>query len=528
MGTNNFTIKELSDFHRQNLQKFTDLEDKVTKLSQKLDEQSTDSKAFHEKMSNSFDLLDSQMAELLQNSRRNNGDLGIFGTPGFTPPRENPRGWVQKSERYFQIHNIEEHQKVSVASIYLEGKADKWFLNFQIAKPFLSWKKLSEGVYARFENPVDDNFIGSFNKLCQVTTVEEYFEQFEALMLKSNPHLTEQYFVMSFISGLKAEIKNFILMFCPATLLQAFSLARMQEHKSRSGNTTPKSSPPISPIKKLTREQMRARKEKGSCYNCDVVYTPGHICKRQQLFMVQVEQPESSEEVEEEIYEEDVESPVESDMEISLHALTGNANGDTIRIPCTIKKQKISILTDTGSTHNFIDCALVKSLKCQIEQTTPMLVTVDNGDKTVSTGVCSQLHWSMQGHKFSEDLRMLPLGGCDMVLGADWLRKKGDVIFNLSKICISFIYQGKKITLQGTTDKVTLKMMSCKAFKNFLSKTSHGLIGQVSSTALSEIPTSVPEPFTKLIHEFQDIFDNPKQLPPTRILYPSIPLKPNS
>ncbi|XP_026409868.1 uncharacterized protein LOC113304966 [Papaver somniferum] len=615
MGSTNFTIKELSDFHRKNLQKLTDLDTKITKLIQQLDEQSTDSKAFQEKTNNSFektsnifDLLTSQMAELIQASRRKNGDPGILGTPGFTPPGsnqfvhsfggktsharqqrtpnlefprfdgENPHGWVQKSGRYFQIHGIEEHQKVSVASIYLEGKADKWFLNFQIGKPFLSWKEISEGVCARFENPVDDNFIGSFNKLCQITTVEEYFEQFEApkaLMLSSNPHLTEQYFVEGFISGLKAEIKNYVLMFYPATLLQGFSLSRMQEQKCtqqakatkpfqrpfsnsfthnmtyqtitpqpkpihtttttitspftpRSGNTTPKSSPPIPPIKRLTQEQMRARREKGLCYNCDVVYSTGHVCKSQQLFMEQVQQPESSEEAKEEVYEEDVESPVESDMKISLHALTGNVNGDTIRILGTIERHKILILIDTGSTHSFIDCTLVRTLKCQVEQTSPMLVTVDNGDKTISSGVFSQFHWSMQGHNFSEDLRMLPLGGCDMVLGADRLRKQGEVMFNLSKLCISFNYKGNKITLQGSTVKVLLKMISCNAFKKNLSKTSHGIIGKLSSISVCEIPKSIPEPITRLIQEFSDIFDEPKQLPRTRSLFHSIPLKPNS
>ncbi|KAI3867975.1 hypothetical protein MKX03_035191 [Papaver bracteatum] len=88
MGTNNFTLKELSDFHTQNLAKFNDLDTKVTKISQQLDEQSTDSKAFQENTNRSLSLLTSQMVELLQASRRNNGDR-ILGTPIFTPPGGN-------------------------------------------------------------------------------------------------------------------------------------------------------------------------------------------------------------------------------------------------------------------------------------------------------------------------------------------------------------------------------------------------------------------------------------------------------
>ncbi|XP_026433888.1 uncharacterized protein LOC113331395 [Papaver somniferum] len=478
---------------------------------------------------------------------------------------ENPRGWVQKSERYFHIHSTEENQKVSVASIFLEGKADKWFLNFQIGKPFLSWRELADGVCARFENPVDDNFIGSFNKLCQVTTVEEYFEQFEslkALMLSSNPHLNEQYFVMSFISGLKTEIKNSVLMFQPPTLLQAFSLSRMQEQKCvqqpkpskpfqrsftnsfsntrpyqaslspfppkpiqttttvsspftpKSGNSTPKSSPPLPPIKRLTQEQMTVRREKGLCYNCDVVYTPGHICKRQQLFMVQVEKPESSEEAEEEVFEETVESPVESDMDISLHALTGAVAGDTIRIPGTIKRHKVSILIDTGSTHSFIDCELARKLNCSISPTGHMLVIVVNGDKT--------------NHHFTEDLRILPLGGCDMMLGAYWLRRLGDITFNFSKLSIAFKYQGKKIVLIGEPEYPTLSIMSSEAAEKYFSKNNHGMVGQLFSITPQSSSSLTPPSILPLLQEFQDIFEEPKQLPPTRNLDHTIPLKPNS
>lgn len=81
-------------------------------------------------------------------------------------------------------------------------------------------------------------------------------------------------------------------------------------------------------------------------------------------------------------------SHIESDMEISLHALTRNTSGDTIRIPGFVKKKAISILIDTRSTHSFIDSALAKSLQCSTEQTDSLLVTVDNGDKIVSSGMC--------------------------------------------------------------------------------------------------------------------------------------------
>ncbi|TXG48807.1 hypothetical protein EZV62_024682 [Acer yangbiense] len=51
-------------------------------------------------------------------------------------------------------------------------------------------------------------------------------------------------------------------------------------------------------------------------------------------------------------------------------------------------------------------------------------VAVADRTKLTSNAFCRQLKWNMQGKKFQADLRLLPLGGCDMVLGIHWLRNK--------------------------------------------------------------------------------------------------------
>ncbi|XP_026458919.1 uncharacterized protein LOC113359517 [Papaver somniferum] len=215
-------------------------------------------------------------------------------------------------------------------------------------------------------------------------------------------------------------------------------------------------------------------------------------------------------------------------MEISLHALTGTISSDTIRIPGCVHKKAISILIDTGSTHSFIDSTLATSLNCFIAQTGSLLVTIANRDKTVSSGMCSQLDWTMQGHKFCGDLRLLPLGGCDIVLGANWLRNLDDVLFNLSKLCITFKHKGKKITLTGIHQKFLLSMMSGSAVKKFLQKHSHGIVGQLFSISSSSVQPIPPPPIATLLNQFPSVFTEPKSLPPERNLDHKIPLKPHS
>ncbi|XP_026383753.1 uncharacterized protein LOC113279266 [Papaver somniferum] len=402
-----------------------------------------------------------------------------------------------------------------MTAIHLDGKANKWYDNFCLNKIDIPWPYFCDNVCSRFENPAHDNIVGLFNKLARQNTVDVYFEEFEyykALLLSVHKDFPETYFIASFIGGLKEELRSSVLMFDPKTLLHAFSLARMQAKTLKStfvpstSSTTNLVPKPIQtlPIKKLTPEEVQARKAHGLCFNCDEAYNRGDICKKQYLCVLIGEEAE-------EIYEPggepehdtDEEPPLESDMEISLHALTGNISGDTIRIPGFVKKKAISILIDNGSTHSFIDSALAASLHCSIAQTGNLLVTVANGDKTVSSGVCSQLEWTMQGHKFCGDLRLLPLGGCDIVLGAYWLRNLGDVQFNLSKLCITFKHNGKKITLTGVPQKSSLSMMSGYAVKK--QKHTHGIVGQLFSITSSPVQLTTLPPFANLLTEFSDV-----------------------
>ncbi|XP_026439438.1 uncharacterized protein LOC113341994 [Papaver somniferum] len=398
---------------------------------------------------------------------------------------ENPKRWIQKCDRYFLLNNIrDEHHKVTMAAMHMEGKADKWLTNLQSTRSITSWFELAEHACIRFENPANDNILGVFSKISQTTTVDDYFEQFEnlkGLLFRYYPMLNEHYFVMSFIGGLKDDIKH------------------------------------------------SKRRTLGICFNCDEVYRPVHFCKKQHLFQtVATEEEVESNEQEEAVTDCEYPPTVESDMEISLHALTGHAIGDTIRIPGILHNCKISVLIDTGSTHSFIDCDLATSLGCDITPTANISVTVANGDKTVSNGICTSLQWKMQNHSFAGNPRLLALGGCDIVLGADWLKKLGDITFNLSNLSITFSYKGTYITLVGDTSPPTLKQIGPKGVKQFFKNNSHGIFAQLTSITITPPPHPTPPIISEVLQDFQNVFANPTQLPPHRSLDHFIPLIPNS
>ncbi|KAF5184198.1 hypothetical protein FRX31_026215, partial [Thalictrum thalictroides] len=91
------------------------------------------------------------------------------------------------------------------------GRAETWFQSAYQSVDRIDWLEFSDAIRSRFSTEAQENIVGDFNKLKQVTTVIDYqdkFEELKALLLLENKHLTEKYFVDSFISGLKDEIKH--------------------------------------------------------------------------------------------------------------------------------------------------------------------------------------------------------------------------------------------------------------------------------------------------------------------------------
>ena len=86
---------------------------------------------------------------------------------------------------------------------------------------------------------------------------------------------------------------------------------------------------------------------------------------------------------------------VEDDNEakpiISLHALLGLEDSQTMRIKGTIKQLQVILLIDSGSTYNFIDQSLVKRLRCHLHSVLGASVIVANGDKLIAQDLCKSL-----------------------------------------------------------------------------------------------------------------------------------------
>nr|GEX97690.1 reverse transcriptase [Tanacetum cinerariifolium] len=261
--------------------------------------------------------------------------------------REDVKGCLYKCHQFFKVNNVDDSEKVKLASIHLYDKALAWHKQFEkVNGELASWELYEITIYKRF-GPCYEDPVEEIKNLRQEGIVFYYQDKFEALI--SRVELTESQAISCFLAGLQQDIG----------LL-------------------------------------------------------GHV-----------------------------------------------------------GRQDIHILVDSGITHNFVDVLCAKRLGCEIRSIRPLHVEVPGGNQMLSTSTSRQFAWSLQGQIFKSDVMLLPLGGCDMVLGVQWLSTLGDIKWNFHTLRLEFTFQGKKITLRGT-QQATMQWMNIKECGKILSSNKPG------------------------------------------------------
>nr|GEV71901.1 hypothetical protein [Tanacetum cinerariifolium] len=190
-------------------------------------------------------------------------------------------------------------------------------------------------------------------------------------------------------------------------------------------------------------------------------YTPGHKCNGQVYFLEVLGETSTEllgEQLEEEVLE--TEEIIEYTPHISLNAINGTNTYQTMRVCGHVGKHKLYILIDCGSTHNFLDLNTAKKLGCQLTSTYPFQVEIAGAHQLVSKYMCKNFRWKLYGKEFSTDVMIIPLGGCEMVLGIQWLSTLGNIISNFKELRVEFKHNGRKVVLRET-QKSNLQWMQC-------------------------------------------------------------------
>lgn len=101
---------------------------------------------------------------------------------------------------------------------------------------------------------------------------------------------------------------------------------------------------------------------------------------------------------------------------ISYNALAGITTPQTLKIKWYIKKKRVILLIDSGSTHNFVHCKIAKDLNCFLYPTPECQVMVANGGSINCSGKCHNINLTMGKYVLNNPMLSIPMGSVDVVL----------------------------------------------------------------------------------------------------------------
>lgn len=119
-------------------------------------------------------------------------------------------GWLNRAERYFDLKEVDETERLRAAMVAMEGKALAWYQWWEVSSPNSTWEEFKTAILNHFQPSMIQSPFELLLSLKQTGTVEEYREQFElyAGPLKSvDPSYLKGIFFNGPKDVIKAELK---------------------------------------------------------------------------------------------------------------------------------------------------------------------------------------------------------------------------------------------------------------------------------------------------------------------------------
>ncbi|GKD46189.1 retrotransposable element Tf2 [Tanacetum coccineum] len=308
---------------------------------------------------------------------------------------DDPTGWLYRCNQFFKIH----------------GET-------------VDWNVYVEALLKRFSSCYEDPMSGLKNIRQKRGLVQVYIDAFDLIMTKVD--VPESQPISFFLGGLDKEIEMNVRMFKPQSLADAYCLSKLQETNNTVAWKIKK--PLVSTTKPVYNNYARnfGTQAQNVHYNPprpkpvynNALYKKQLTQKDGKLFSLEIVEENGG--VEEEMGEH---------FEEGVFGFEDNSAENVI-----INNKPVNILIDCGSTHNFLDLTTAKQMGCPVKESYPLQVAVPGGNFLTSNRMCTGLTWKLQGVTFQADFMLIPVGGCEMVLGVQWLSTLGDIVCNWKRI----------------------------------------------------------------------------------------------
>lgn len=210
-------------------------------------------------------------------------------------------------------------------------------------------------------------------------------------------------------------------------------------------------------------------------------------------------------------WEEIANAPEKQMMVLSMNAFLGVDTPTTTKLSGHVGDLDVTIMIDSGATHNFIAPHVITSAKLSLLYGCRFQVLLGTGVVVDSLGLCRQVAFSVQDASFTTDFVSLELGGADMILGVQWLRTLGKCLVDWERHEFPFFHRGQKVTLRGDP---TLHSKGCGAQAMSCSALSTVIEGELCTQQVQSEVTHPP--LQALLDQFQRVFEVHVGLPPVR------------
>ncbi|KAF3658968.1 hypothetical protein FXO38_12900 [Capsicum annuum] len=133
-------------------------------------------------------------------------------------------------------------------------------------------------------------------------------------------------------------------------------------------------------------------------------------------------------------------------------------------------------------------------------------------DEAISVNALSGT--KIHGVEFEDIVRLVRLGGNDIILGGDWMRGHNPMLLDFVEYKVTVTHKGKRVELKGMCNQDELKMMTANGVKQLLRK-SQAIWAHLFTTAELKNTDALPEEVQEVLNEFLRVFAKPKSLSPT-------------